>query len=698
MGVNAASPLNHLVSGKIKSPCSFICPVPASSQSPTAAVLSFLREGNLKKAVSVLFSSPVPFPPSVYARLFILCSSNLAIFEARKLESHLVTFNPDPPTFLLNRAIEVYAKCGCLKDARELFDEMPERNGGSWNAMITAYSQAGRPKRALGMFKSMYKSGLSASEVTLAGILKASSTLLDVSILKQIHGLLVRTGFCRNVILGSSLVDVYGKCRVMSDARRMFDELPEPNSVSWNVIVRRYLEMGNGREAVSMFFKMFSAHAKPLNYTFSNAIVACSAMLALKEGVQIHGMAIKMHLEEDEIISSSLIDMYVKCGKLDVAQKFLELPSAGNVVSWTAMLSGYAMMGEISRARELFDEMAERNVISWNAMLAGYTRLLQWEEALKFFYLMRGETKEIDHVTLGLVANICAGFSDVELGKQVHGFVYRNGFHLNLFVGNSILDMYGKCGDLRNARCWFHQMGRVRDQVSWNSLLTSYARHRMSEQAMDFFAEMQWEATPSKFTFGTLLAACANIFAHVHGKQIHGFMIRKGYEIDIVVKGALVDMYSKCRNLEYAVKVFRETGSWDVILWNSLILGCYHNRETKLVFELFKSMEKEGIRPDHITLHGVLLACISEGLVDLGTRIFDSISEVYFTFPRMEHYECMIELYSRFGRKNELEKFLKTAPFELTVAMLKRVCDACREHGWPELEKWAAHLLADKSP
>lgn len=695
MGLNAASALNHLISGKIKSPSSFS---PASSKSPTATILSFLREGNLKKAVSVLFSSPVPFPPSLYAHLFILCSLNLAIVEARKLESHLVTFNPNPPTFLLNRAIEVYAKCGCLKDARELFGEMPEKNGGSWNAMIAAYSQAGRPKRALGTFKLMYKSGFSASEVTFASTLRACSTLLEVSILKQIHGLIVRSGFCRNVILGSSLVDVYGKCRFMSDARRMFDELPEPNPVSWNVIVRRYLEMGDGKEAVSTFFKMFSTNARPLNFTFSNALVACSGMLALKEGMQIHGMAVKMHLEEDEVISSSLVDMYVKCRKLDCARKILELPGAGNIVSWTAMLSGYAVMGETNRAQKLFNEMPGRNVITWNAMLAGYIRLLKWEEALELCYLMRSETKEIDHVTLGLMANVCAGLSDVELGKQVHGFVYRNGFHSNLFVGNSLLDMYGKCGDLRTAKCWFHQMAQVRDSVSWNSLLTSYSRHRMSEQAMDIFAEMQWETTPNKFTFGTLLAACANIFALNQGKQIHGFMIRKGYEIDLVVKGALVDMYSKCRNLEYAVKVFRETSSWDVVLWNSLILGCYHNRQTKLALELFKSMEKEAVRPDHITLHGVLLACVSEGLVDMGTKIFESMSEVYFTIPRMEHYECMIELYSGSGRKEELEKFVKTAPFELTVAMLTRVCDACREHGWSDLEKWAAHLLTEKNP
>ncbi|OWM85143.1 pentatricopeptide repeat-containing protein At3g26540 [Punica granatum] len=688
----AGSVVNHLL------PKANRFPPAASSRSPAAAVLALLEEGNLKKAVSVLFSSPVPFPPNLYARLFSLCSSNLAIVEARKLESHLVTFNPDPPTFLLNRAIEVYAECGCLKDARELFEEMPQRNGGSWNAMITAYSRAGLPKKALGMFKSMYRSGFSASEVVFAGTLRACSTLLDISLSKQIHGLIVRTGFSGNLILGSSVVDTYGKCGVMSDARRMFDEIPRPNEVSWNVIVRRYLEMGDGKEAISMFFKMFRMNTKPLNFTFSNALVACSSTLALNEGMQIHGMVIKTRLEEDEVISCSLISMYIKCRKLDSAQKILELPGAGNIVSWTTMLSGYVMIGETKRARKLFDEMPERNVISWNAMLVGYTRLLLWEEALDFFSLMRSKTKEIDHVTLGLMANIGAGLSDIELGKQVHGFVYRNGYHSNLFVGNSLLDMYGKCGDLRTARAWFHQMGRVRDQVSWNSLLTSYARHRMSEQAMDIFPEMQWETTPSKFTFGTLLAACANIFAINNGKQIHGFMLRKGYEMDLVVRGALVDMYSKCRNLEYAIKVFREAASRDVVLWNSLILGCYHNRQTKLVLDLFKSMEGGGITPDHVTLHGVLLACVSEGLVDFGRKILDSMSEVYSTIPRMEHYECMIELYSCYGRKAELEKFVKTAPFELTVPMLTRVCNSCREHGWPELGKWAAQRLAEANP
>ena len=119
--------------------------------------------------------------------------------------------------------------------------------------------------------------------------------------------------------------------------------------------------------------------------------------------------------------------------------------------------------------------------------------------------------------------------------------------------------MYGKCGNLRSAKiCFCLIISQWRDSVSWNALLTSYARHGLSEQAMTIFSEMQWETRPSKFTFGTLLAACANTFSLEHGKQIHGFMIRNGYEMDIVIRGALVDMYSKCCCLEFALVVFLE--------------------------------------------------------------------------------------------------------------------------------------------
>lgn len=145
MGVSVASILNCLLSRKNLSAKT----EPTGIKSATATILNYLKEGRLRKAVSILFDSPFPVPHPLYVRLFQLFSSTRALIEARKVESHLVTFCPTSPIFLLNRAIEAYGKCGCLEDARELFEEMPQRDGGSWNAMLTAYTQNGYGLEAL---------------------------------------------------------------------------------------------------------------------------------------------------------------------------------------------------------------------------------------------------------------------------------------------------------------------------------------------------------------------------------------------------------------------------------------------------------------------------------------------------------------------------------------------------------------------
>lgn len=157
-------------------------------------------------------------------------------------------------------------------------------------------------------------------------------------------------------------------------------------------------------------------------------------------------------------------------------------------------------------------------------------------------------------------------------------------------------------------------------------------------------------------------------------------------------------MYSKCRCLEYALKVFKEAPSRDLILWNSMILGCCHNGRGRDVLGLFGLMEEEWVKPDHITFQGILLGCVCEGLAELGTEYFNSMSNKYCIIPRLEHYESMIELYGRHGFMDELEDFIKRMPFEPTVAMLTRVFNACSEHGHSRLGKWAAEQLIELNP
>lgn len=569
---------------------------------------------------------------------------------------------------------------------------MPHRDGGSWNAMITAFAHGEAPNEALSLFVSMRKLGVFPSEVTFASVLGSCGDLLELGFSRATHGLIAKHGFSGNVILASSLVDIYGKCDFMVDARKMFDEIGSPNAVSWNVIVRRYLEMGNNREAISMFFQSIRGGFKPLACTFSNALVACSGMLAFKEGTQIHGVAIKVNYEDDEKVATSLIDMYVKCSDVESARKLFYLPNNKDLISWTSMVSGYACLGRTKEARDLFDDMPERSIVSWNAMLAGYVRFGQWEEAMNFILLMCKEINGINHITLNLMLNVSAALSDVEFGKQIHGYIFRHGLHSDIFISNSLLDMYGKCGTLKSARIWFNQMSGWRDRISWNSIMTAFARHRMSEELMTMFSKMLLETTPNEHTFATLFSSCANIFALKQGKEIHGFMVRNGYNIDVVILSAMVDMYSKCRNLDYAIKVFK-IAPGDVILWNSMIIGCFHHGKASEALELFELMKEEGVQPDYVTFQGLFNACICGGFVDQGKQYFDAMSSEFSVMARLEHYECMIELYSRHGAMKELNSFIRTLPFDPTVSMLTRVFNACTEYGNPRLGYWAAEQL-----
>ncbi|CAJ1974127.1 unnamed protein product [Sphenostylis stenocarpa] len=290
--------------------------------------------------------------------------TQLKTLSACKVESHLLTF-------LLNRATESYAKCHCLCDARELFDEMPQRDGGTWNALITAYSKLGFPDQVFSLFMCMTRSGVFPNEVTFASVLASSATASELPLSKQVHGMVTKFGFCDNVILGSSHVDVYARCGVMNDdACRMFYEIPQPNAVTWNVIVRCHLDAGDAKEAIFMFSRMFSAAVQPMNFTFSNALVACSHLSALQEGMQIHGVVVKLGLQEDNVVSSSHVNMYVKCDKLEDGSRVFDMLGFRDLVSWTCIVSAYAMSGKTLEARKIFDGMPQRNLISWNAMLA----------------------------------------------------------------------------------------------------------------------------------------------------------------------------------------------------------------------------------------------------------------------------------------------------------------------------------------
>ncbi|XP_052154112.1 pentatricopeptide repeat-containing protein At3g26540 [Oryza glaberrima] len=681
----------------------------ASSASTASSISALVAAGRLFAALDALppsYSSS-QVPSAVYASLLRLATSHRSLAAARRIATHLASSTAPSTshsftatsTFLFNRAVESLAACGSLTDARKLFDAMPRRDGGSWNAIISAYSRGEEPTEAISLFSAMNSRGVRPKDVTLASVLGCCAECLDLRGARQLHGHIAKRDFQSNVILGTALVDVYGKCFALSEARRAFDGIPKPNDISWNVIIRRYLLAGMGDMAIDMFFRMVWAGVSPLVYTVSQALLACRDNGALEEGRRIHTFVLRHGYEQHVHVRSSVVDMYAKCGAIDLAQRLFNLAPVKDIVMSTSIVSGLASCGRITDAKRVFEGMEEHNLVSWNAMLTGYVRSMDLTSALQLFQQMRQETKELDAVTLGCVLNACTGLLDLGKGEEVHTFAFKSGFIGYPFLKNALLRMYSKCGCLRSAeRLLLFEMGSERDSYSWNSLISGYERHSMSEAALHALSEMHYEATPNQSTFSSALAACANIFLLNHGKQIHAYMIRNGYVIDDILRSALIDMYSKCRLFDYSMRIFEAGPSQDVILWNSMIFGCAYNGKGEYGLELFFEMSKQGITPDSVTFLGALVSCISEGHVGLGRSYFTQMTDEYNIVPRIEHYECMIELLGKHGYMVELEDFIGHMPFEPTTAMWLRIFDCCREYGNRKLGERAAQCINDSNP
>ncbi|PNT61129.1 hypothetical protein BRADI_5g10630v3 [Brachypodium distachyon] len=624
----------------------------STSAATVSAISAHVAAGRLFAALDKLTPSwsSSPIPSCLYASLLRLATSHGSLSAARRIATHLAasssassTSRSSVPTFLFNRAIESLAACGSVADARELFDLMPLRDGGSWNAIITASSRAGHPSEALSLFSNMNSLGIRPKDATMASVLSCCAECLDLCGARQLHGHIAKRDFQSNVILGTALVDVYGNCFLLADARRAFDDILEPNAISWNVIVRRYHLAGMGDMAVDMFFRMLSAGVRPLGYTVSHAVLACRDNNALEEGRCIHAFVLRHGYEHHVHVRSSVVDMYAKCGAMDAAQSLFNL----------------APMKDMQ---------------------------------------MRQETREFDAITLGSVLSACTGILDIGKGEEVHAFAIKCGFFSSPILKNALVRMYSKCGCLRSAeRLLLFEMGSERDSYSWNSLISGYERHSMSEAALYALTKMQSEVTPNQSTFSSALAACANIFLLKQGMQIHAYMIRKGYEIDDILRSVLIDMYCKCRQFDYSIRIFEARPSRDVILWNSMIFGCAYSGKGEYGLDLFDEMQKQGIKADSVTFLGALVSCISEGHVRLGRSYFTLMMDESI-IPRIEHYECMIELLGKHGCMVELEDFVEHMPFEPTTAMWLRIFDCCREYGNRKLGERAAKCINDSNP
>lgn len=279
----------------------------------------------------------------------------------------------------------------------------------------------------------------------------------------------------------------------------------------------------------------------------------------------------------DVVSYNTLIAGYSSCGEVGIAREVFDRMEERSFVSWSAMIAGHAKAGDVGAARELFDQMPERNAVCWNAMIAGYAQNEKFAEAIEMFRrMLEVKGMQPNEFTLVSVLSACAHLGALDLGKWIDRYIARRAMRLGLFLGNALSDMYAKCGCIADARRVFDRMVE-RDVISWSIIVTGTAMHGLWEEAIDSFHEMLRQGIkPNDITFMGILSACTHAGLVDEGLEYFNRMSGEfGIDPKVEHYGCVVDLLSRAGRLDEAEDLISSMRvPPNAIVWAALLGGC----------------------------------------------------------------------------------------------------------------------------
>lgn len=482
------------------------------------------------------------------------CGGLSSLAEGQKVHGKLFKVGLDSDVYVGNALCAVYAKLGCIEYAERVFEEMPVKDMVSWNSMIGGYVSVGDGWSSLVCLKEMQVLGMKPDRFSTIGALNACAIECFLQTGKEIHCQVLKCMLELDIMVQTSLIDMYHKCGRVDYSERLFHEISTRNVVVWNAMIHGYTLNARPFESLSCLQKM--QHADKLNpdaITMINLLPSCTQVGALLEGKSVHGYAVRRGFLPHIILETALIDLYGACGRMKSAER-------------------------------IFGQLAEKNLISWNSMISAYVQSGQNKDALELFWDLLSKHLEPDAIT---ISSIIPAYSEVaSLGerKQIHGYISKLEHNSNTFISNATAYMYAKCGNLETAQEIFDRM-ISRDVSSWNTIIMAYAIHGFGTKSIDLFSKMRDEGIqPNESTFVSLLTACSvSGMVNEGWKYFNSMKLDSGIDPGIEHYGCMIDLLGRKGNLDQA-KIFIEEMPLvpTARIWGSLLTASRNNRNIEL--------------------------------------------------------------------------------------------------------------------
>ncbi|EOX99576.1 Pentatricopeptide repeat - like 10 [Theobroma cacao] len=349
----------------------------------------------------------------------------------------------------------------------------------------------------------------------------------------------------------------------------------------------------------------------------------------------------------------------------------------------------------LSYARCLFARIPSPDTFAYNTLIRAHAHSFP-SHAVSLFSAMHRGGLSPDHFTFPFVFKACAR---LQIGLETHALVIKLGLASDIYIQNALISFYGSLGSVVEALDVYDEM-RVRDLVSWSSMISCFANNNFGYDALGLFQEMQLLESfkPDEVTMLSVISAVSSLGALELGKWVDAFVFRTGLKLTVSLGTALIDMYSRCGSVDNAIQVFNEMTVKNVLTWTVLINGLAVHGRGKEALRVFYGMKKTGLKPDHVTFNGVLVACTHGGLVDDGWRVFNSIEKVYGMEPTVQHYGCMVDLLGRAGFLHEAFEFVDRMPARPNAVIWRTLLGACVKHNDLKLAEKAKERIYEVDP
>jgi pentatricopeptide repeat protein len=454
--------------------------------------------------------------------------------------------------------------------------------------MMKGYSRICCSESGVSLYKLMLVHDIMPDGFTFPFLLKGFTKDMALKYGKMLLNHAVKHGFLdSNLFVQKGFIHLFSLCGLVDSAHKIFNMGDGWEVVIWNVMLSGYNRVKRFEESKRLFIEMEKKCecVSPNSVTLILMLSACSKSKDLVGGKYIDNKYIKEGIVESNLkLENALIDMFASCGEMDAAQGVFDDMKTRDVISWTSIVTGFANTCHIDLARKYFDQMPERDYVSWTAMIDSYLRMNHFKEVLKLFREMQMSNVKPDEFTMVSILTACAHLGALELGEWAKTYIDKNKIKNDTFIGNALIDMYFKCGNVEKAMKIFNEMQK-KDKFTWTAMIVGLANNGHGEEALTMFSNMlEASVTPDEITYIGVLCACTHVGMVTKGRNFFSNMtIQHGIKPNVTHYGCMVDLLGRAGQLKEALEVILNMPiKPNSIVWGSLLGACRVHKNVQL--------------------------------------------------------------------------------------------------------------------